>query len=66
MLPCISKIFEKIIVTQMSNYFENIFHEFLSGFRAKHSCESVLLHMTEYIKSCLDDGKIVCVIITDL
>ena len=65
-LPCISKSFEKIIVTQMSNYFENIFHEFLSGFRAKHGCESVLLHMTEYIKSCLDDGKIVCVIITDL
>jgi hypothetical protein len=65
-LPSMSKIFERMIVSQLSVYFENIFSEFLSGFRQKHSCETVLLRLTENIKSCLDEGKVVCVLTMDL
>ena len=53
------------MVAQLSLYFEDIFNPFLSGFRSQHSCETVLLHMTENIKQCLDEGKIVCVLIMD-
>ena len=66
MLPCISKVFERIIVNQLSEYFENIFNNIVSGFRKKHSCETVLLHMVENIKEYLDEGKIVCMMMTDL
>ena len=65
-LPCISKVFERIIVNQLSEYFENIFNNVVSGFRKKHSCETVLLHMVENIKEYLDEGKIVCMMMTDL
>ena len=44
-LPSLSKIFEKVLVEQLSDYFEYIFNEKISGFRSKHSCETVLLRM---------------------
>ena len=55
-----SKIFEKEMVNQLSQYFEYIFSD-ISGFRAKHSCETVLTRMVENIKFSLNQGKIVCV-----
>ena len=65
-LPIMSKIYEKEMVRQLSSYFENIFSQFISGFRPKHSCETVLLRMVENIKLSLDQGQIVSAIITDL
>ena len=65
-LPSMSKIFERIMVTQLSLYFEDIFSSFISGFRSKHSCETVLVRMIENIKYSLDEGKIVCLLIMDL
>ena len=32
-LPVVSKYFERAIFRQLSQYFENIFHSFLSAFR---------------------------------
>ena len=54
------------MVRQLSPYFENIFGQFISGFRPNHSCETVLLRMVENIKLSLDQGQIVCAIITVL
>ena len=65
-LPSVSKIFEKEMVNQMSEYFKDIFSPILSGFRKKHSCETVLIRMLENVKKTLDDGKIVCAILMDL
>ena len=65
-LPGMSKIFEREMVNQLYTYFENIFSPFISGFRPKHSCETVLIRMVENIKQCLDKGKIVCVLLMDL
>ena len=65
-LPSLSKIFEKVLVEQLSEYFEYIFNEKISGFRSKHNCETVLLRMIEDIRQYLDEGKIVCVLLTDL
>ena len=65
-LPSMSKIFEKEMVNQLSQYFEYIFSDVISGFRSKHSCETVLTRMVENIKFSLDQGKIVCVLVMDL
>ena len=65
-LPIMSKIYEKEMVRQLLSYFENIFSQFISGFRPPHSCETVLLRMVENIKLSLDQGQIVSAIITDL
>ena len=34
-LPCMSKIFEGVLVEQLNSYFNDIFSSFLSGFRKK-------------------------------
>ena len=65
-LPSVSKLFEKEMTIQMSNYFEGIFSQYLSGFRKSHSCETVLIRMVENIKKALDAGKIVCAVLMDL
>ena len=54
------------IIGLLVTYFENIFSPFISGFRPKNSCETVLIRMVENIKQCLDKGKIVCVLLMDL
>ena len=46
-LPCLSKILEKVIFEQMADYFESIFSPYLSGFRKRYDCQHVLMRMTE-------------------
>ena len=65
-LPIMSKVFEKVIINQISSYFDSIFHPCISGFRKGYSCETVLLNMVERIKCSLDKGNIVCCILIDL
>ena len=65
-LPIVSKIYEKEMVRQLENYFEDIPSPYISGFRKTHSCETVLIRMVEHIKKSLDNGKIVCAILMDL
>ena len=47
-LPIVSKIFEKEMVRQLENYFEDILSPYISGFRKTHSCETVLIRMVEH------------------
>ena len=54
------------MVKQLSFYFDEIFSKFLSGFRRNHSCETVLIRLVEDIKQHLDEGKVVCLLQTDL
>jgi hypothetical protein len=65
-LNVISKVFEKVLIDQLSSYFEPIFSPHMSGFRKKYSCENVLLHFIENVKSGLDDKKHVGAVMTDL
>ena len=37
----VSKIYEKEMVCQLENYFEDILSPYISGFRKTHSCETV-------------------------
>ena len=65
-LPCMSKIFEKVMIDQLNIYFENVFNDFVSGFRKGHSCDTVLLRFIENVKSVLDDGKMMGALLMDL
>jgi len=60
------KIFESVIVDQLSSDFDNCFSPLLSGFRKNHNCEHVLYNFTENCKSVLDNNEIGCAVLTDL
>ena len=66
MLPNVSKIFEKVMVSQLSEYSDPLLNPNISGFRQGHSCESVLTKLVSDIQCPLDQGMYVCIILMDL
>ena len=65
-LAVVSKVFERVIEKQISAHFDNIFNENVSGFRKKHSCQHVLLKMTEDWRKALDKNEFTAAIAMDL
>ena len=62
-------LYEKEMVRQLENYFEDIPSSYISGFIKIHrhsSCETVLFRMVEHIKKSLDHGQMVCRVLIDL
>ena len=64
-LPCLSKIFERVIENRLNEYSEGIFHESLSAFRSGYSCQDTLLALVEKWKSTFRN-KCVGAILLDL
>ena len=64
--PTLSKVYEKILFEQISNYFQNIFSEHLCGFRKGYSTQYSLLHLLQNWKSCLDKGGVIGAVLMDL
>ena len=56
LLPCISKIFDKVIYSQLYEYFKsnNLLYKHQYGFRPEHSCELATLEFVDRIFKCLD------------
>lgn len=52
-LSSLSKLFETIIVDQLSRYFNDIFSSDMSGFRKNHGCQNLLLKFVEDISSAI-------------
>ena len=50
-LPCLSKIFERVMADQRNTYFKDIFDEALSAFRTGYSCQDTLLALMKNAKS---------------
>ena len=44
-LPLVSKVYEKVIYEQTSNYFEPFFNEILCGFQEAHSIKQTLFKL---------------------
>jgi hypothetical protein len=65
-LPALSKLFEKVLGNQLSDYFETIFCSLLCGFRKQHSTQHALLGLLRSWQKSLDEGKIVGTILMDL
>ena len=65
-LPALSKIFERRLADQMTEFFNDIFSHSLSAFRKGISCQSILLKMMEDWRKALDDRKYVGAVLMDL
>ena len=60
-LPNLSKIFEKCILTQMLQFFSNIFLKYQCGFRKSFSTQLSLLEMLEKWKCLLTMEKLLVI-----
>ena len=60
-LPTLSKIIEKWIVTHLMSYLNKyqLLHENQSGFRKNQSTESILILMTDTWLKAINEGKLV-------
>ena len=65
-LPCTSKLFEKIYHDQLYDYFNELLSSLLAAFRKHFSCQHVLLKLVEDCKLALDQKKYVGLILMDL
>lgn len=65
-LPALSKIMERLMHDQIYEHINAHFHKYLSGFRRGHSCQDILIRMTEDWRESLDNGLTVGVIAIDL
>ena len=67
-LPVLSKLLEKAILTQLNRYLdENSLHcPVQSGYRPKHSCETLLVRMTDDILRDMEAGNVVALVLLDL
>ena len=64
-LSCISKISEKLLISQLRMYFDDFF-QYLSGYRASYGCQDVLLHFIDICKKALDDRNVCMALLTNL
>ena len=65
-LPALNNIFERLLSSQMSEFYYNVLFDFILAYRRQHSCETSLIKLTEDWRRCLDNKKIVVVISMDL
>ena len=56
LLPALSKIFEKLLHTQIDDYMENFLSPFLCGYRKGYSAQYALIVMLEKWEMSLDKG----------
>ena len=68
LLSNLNMIFEKIVYKRIYAFLDkyHLLYDLQFGFRAKHSTDQALIHMTEKIRSALDSGKVSCGIFVDL
>ena len=64
--PILSKVFEKDMYEQISDYVEKFLSPYLFGYRKGHSTEQCLMTMIEMWKKALDERQVVGAVLTDL
>ena len=65
-LPLISKLYERLIYNQLSEYSESFLSHILCGFRKAHSTQHALFTLFQYWQKKLDNGGFVGTIFMDL
>ena len=65
-LPCVSKIFKRIMQKQISNYIETFLSSFLCGYRKGYNSQTALLGLIEKWKKSLDKKGYAGAILMDL
>ena len=65
-LPSVSKLFERNMFEQISDYIDKFLSPYLCGFRKGYSTQHSLVVMLETWRKALDNGKIAGAVLTDL
>ena len=65
-LPTISKVFERLMNKQITNYIESCLSSILCGFRKGYNAQRALVRVLEKWKSSLDNGENIGAILMDL
>ncbi|KAJ1214690.1 hypothetical protein NDU88_002308 [Pleurodeles waltl] len=68
LLPFPAKVIEKTVNKQLTNFLEDnsLLDHSQSGFRANHSIETALISVTDDIRTLMDNGETVALILLDL
>ena len=66
MLTNISKVFERYVYNQMSQFFEGIISKYQCGFRKGHSAQHALILLLEKWRCNVDQGRMFEALLTDL
>lgn len=66
LIPTLSKIFEKVMFDQITNFAESFLSPYLFAYRTGHNGEQCLTVMIEMWRKALDEHKIAGAILTDL
>lgn len=66
-LPCLSKVFEKLLAGQMKAYLEEkcLLNPCQSGFRSGHSCSTAMVNILEEIRQPFDRGFLTLLCLLD-
>uniref|UniRef100_A0A1Y1NKD6 Reverse transcriptase domain-containing protein n=1 Tax=Photinus pyralis TaxID=7054 RepID=A0A1Y1NKD6_PHOPY len=66
-LPCLSKVVEKIMASQIRTYldYENILPRMQSGFRPGYSCNTALAYITDAIMRAIDNNNLAVLVLLD-
>ena len=64
--PTASKVFERILFSQIENYIENYLSNYLCGFRKGHSPQHCLRVMIGNMRRCIDSKGTAASLLTDL
>ena len=65
-LPTLNNVFEKLLASQLDQFYSEILSDYISAYRRHYSCESALTSLTEDWRRSLDNKQIVAVISMDL
>ena len=65
-LPSFSKIFEKLLYEQLSDFVKDKLSPFLCGFRKQHSTQHALIRIIEKWKKCMDESGTIVAVLMDL
>ena len=67
-LTVVSKVLEKAIYIQLETYLKNnnILYSHQSGFRKKHSTDTCLINLLDYLRTNVSEGKYVGMVLLDL
>ena len=65
-LPALNNIHERLLVAQLGDFYQAILSDFISSYRKFHSCETLVLKLSEDWRAMLDKGELVAVVSMDL
>jgi hypothetical protein len=67
-LSVVSKVFEKVVYSQLNNYLQhsNLLYSLQSGFRSNYSTDTCLIHLLDHLRSQSDKGNFTGMVMLDL